>query len=309
MSEFNHELKTIKLRKSNIPIKDYSSPKLAGFITHSEINEYQDKVLDCNIETWYCLIKEYTFPTVFCSLSLDEAQLFIQVYEKNFKDLLNIEDIDWRNSLNENESEIIKKLEQRIQNEINNFIEPNGSIFAKTSSRSAKDSPVYTKKFQQLYKQFLSDKISNENEQITCLLKAAFQSLRIQNGTELIEMFIKSERIYQDMLLAVEKRARFNENIVLRKFIDIDVDMEFRGFVYNKKLTALSQYNYLIYSKQLNENKIKILQAIQTFYEKNVALKLDEAKFLTCFVIDFAIVSGINYFIFDIFFMQYKIYI
>ena len=75
------------------------------------------------------------------------------------------------------------------------------------------------------------------------------------SASEVLSIFIISERIYQDMLLATEAQDSsdllFKENIILRPFIPIDVDMEFRGFVYHQRLTCLSQYNYLIYSQRL----------------------------------------------------------
>ena len=68
--------------------------------------------------------------------------------------------------------------------------------------------------------------------------------------------------------------------------------MEFRGFVYNRKLTALSQYNYLIHSERLCHNKINIADLIKTFYDTNVAPKLSHANFNKNFVIDFAVFSS-----------------
>ena len=105
-------------------------------------------------------------------------------------------------------------------------------------------------------------------------------------------MFMTSERIYQDMLLAIEQKHRFHENLVVRQFIDIDVDMEFRGFVYSYELTALSQYNYLIYSKRLNERKQEILDLLRTFYSNEVKPRLQRDNFVANFIIDFAVCSS-----------------
>ena len=132
----------------------------------------------------------------------------------------------------------------------------------------------------------------SENDAITCLLKAAFHSLKVQNAYDVLEMFIKSERIYQDMLLALDVDARFNENFIIREFQNIDVDMEFRGFVFDCKLNALSQYNYLIYSERLNLKKEDIEKQIIHFYNINVKPKIEISQ-LSSFIIDFAILKGI----------------
>ncbi len=133
----------------------------------------------------------------------------------------------------------------------------------------------------------------NENARIVCLLKAAFACLRVATAAECLNMLVRSERIYQDMLLAIQVSHRFRENFVIRKFVEIDVDMEFRGFVYNGKLTALAQYNYLIHSERLCSRRGVIARLIKAFYECQVAPKLyAHEKFVKSFVIDFAVFSS-----------------
>lgn len=62
-----------------------------------------------------------------------------------------------------------------------------------------------------------------------------------------IDSFVCSERILQDMNVALDRLDRFDENVIVRRWVMLDVDMEFRGFVCNGKLTALSQYNHVFY--------------------------------------------------------------
>lgn len=171
-------------------------------------------------------------------------------------------------------------------------------MFVKTSSRSAKDSPLASNKFKQLYTQFLSQlnragERRPENEQIECLLRAAFECMRVQTGAEAIDMFIRSERVYQDMLLCTAKSPhRFRENFVIREFRNIDVDMEFRGFVFDGRLTALSQYNYLLHSERLCQNKQAIGQLIRDYFGKEIGPRLAVPKFSASYVIDFAVFSS-----------------
>lgn len=86
MSKFTEELLSKRLTKPSGPIRDSSSPKLAGFLSTREVSDYQDKVLDANIECWYSLIEPCTFPTLFCPIGLADAHLFVDIYERIIKD-------------------------------------------------------------------------------------------------------------------------------------------------------------------------------------------------------------------------------
>ena len=291
MSDFLQGLKEVKLRNvKSEDIKDYSNPKLAGFITKESIENYQTNVLDCNFENWYEKLKDVTFRTEFCPFEIKHAKLFIDFYEIWETNKID----DWKKLLTIEQAEILTELELKLDEVIEKFVKNSEDfVFVKTSSRSAKDSPLTYKNFQILYSKYLDelkqeDK-NNENEQIFCLLKAAFDCLRVKNASQVLEMFCKSERIYQDMLLAIQKEERFVENFIIREFVHIDVDMEFRGFVYDGRLTALSQYNYLIYSKRLEERKKEIELFIRNFFDRKVMPKLD--KFIKNFIIDFALVN------------------
>ncbi|KAH3721801.1 hypothetical protein DPMN_064748 [Dreissena polymorpha] len=113
-----------------------------------------------------------------------------------------------------------------------NVYTEDGYAFVKTSSRSAKDAPLVQTKFHKLYTAELEsfpESDRSENTQNTCLLRAAFVALRVKTVDEVIDMFIRSERIYQDLLLAAVNQVYvYNEHFVVREFINIDVDMEFR---------------------------------------------------------------------------------
>jgi hypothetical protein len=298
MLNLSDQLKSVQLRKVTKQIRDFSSPKLAGFLTKDECSSYQNEVLNCNFEKWFDLLKECTFETKFSPITYEDACLFVRIYETFFKDkdLLSLESIKWKENLNEQDKINLNAIRYRLENEMSAFLKADNCVFIKTSSRSAKDSPLATNMFKNLYSNYLSSSEDpiNENIQITCLLKAAFDCLKITNVDEAIEMIVKSERIYQDMLLAIENPSRFKENFVVRKFYDIDVDMEFRGFVYDMKLNALSQYNYLIWSKRLVENKDLIQRLIIDYFNNKVLPILREAQFEKNFIIDFAVFSS-NY--------------
>jgi hypothetical protein len=118
MSKFKEELLNKKLKKLEGPVRDYSNPKLAGFLSETDVTKYQDTVLDLNIECWYDLIEPCTFKTVFCPISLADAKLFVQVYEKVFKDKPNACQDEMMSLLEPEQIEQLEALKLRVNNEI-----------------------------------------------------------------------------------------------------------------------------------------------------------------------------------------------
>ncbi len=51
--------------------------------------------------------------------------------------------------------------------------------------------------------------------------------------------------------------------------------MEFRGFVHQKSLNALSQYDPFVYFEELQDTSIRneIVQKIQTFFQEEVRVR------------------------------------
>ncbi|KAL8624104.1 hypothetical protein ACOMHN_036107 [Nucella lapillus] len=300
MASLADQLKGVRLKTPAEPMKDFSAPKTAGFMTDQEVSDYQEKVLDVNTECWLSLLEEVTFPTDYCPIHLPEAEIIVSVFERLYANLepAAMAALDWRSSLSAEEKEAIAVLESRLQGVIDRFLQTQSgadSVFVKTSSRSPKDAPMAQSRFAEKYRELLEQEEEEmrgrENTQITCLLTAGFQALRVRSAANVMDMTLRSERIYQDLLLALKVKDRFRENFVVRTFVDIDVDMEFRGFVFEGGLVALSQYNYLIHSKRLCDSKEQMAARIESFYNESVKPKLQAGKFVDSFIIDFAIGS------------------
>ncbi|XP_046350121.2 cell division cycle protein 123-like [Haliotis rufescens] len=295
MASLAEQLRNCKLKKVTEPIKDFSSPKTAGYISQEEITLYQNSVLDVNTEKWMHILKELTFPTELCPLKIEEARLFVQIFEDCYRNLDSeqICDVNWRDTLTSDGKIIIEDVTQRLESVMNKFTARDGFAFVKTSSRSAKDAPMVQRRFKDVYHKYLmelpEDKQKNENIQITCLLKAGFEGLKVKTAEEVVDMILRSERIYQDMLLALEIKGRFEENFVVRKFVDIDVDMEFRGFVFGGELVALSQYNYLIFSQRLLDTRDHLKDILCKYFNDKVRPMMKEGEFPTAYIIDFAV--------------------
>ena len=88
---------------------------------------------------------------------------------------------------------------------------------------------------------------------IVALLTAVLPTLGMTCAADVLSIFLISERIYRDMLLATHVQILsddlFKENIILPPFSHTNVGSEFRGFVSQQRL-FLSKYNYLTHSSR-----------------------------------------------------------
>ena len=295
---------------------------LLGFLNASEISAYQRHAVQANIEEWQhflvegtmafvsprdSLLRLETFGTYYFPLSSSDAEHFVRIFERHFQSLHDeqkFEEISRRMSspLDDDpvEQQWLDEINVRLQQTIDAHFSQDEGFFAKTSSRSAKDASLFRKEFLLTYREQLStcSTPDEENSRLIALLTAAFLCLRVHCASDVLSMLISSERIYQDMLLALDVSRHsssssnsFVEHLVLRPFVSIDVDMEFRGFVFEGQLTCLSQYNYLIYSARLVEARELILGQILQFFNETVKNKL-QAYSAKSYVIDFAVTQG-----------------
>jgi len=117
----------------------------------------------------------------------------------------------------------------------------------------------------------LSEKIhnispDNDNENIIALYQAMNQCLKVNSAQEAMQLLKDSSRVYQDLLRAC-KQEKWDIQILVREWIDIPVQSEFRAFVYNKKIRAISQYYDVCFFPELIQDKENIIKRIQYYFE------------------------------------------
>ncbi len=78
------------------------------------------------------------------------------------------------------------------------------------------------------------------------------------------------------MEVALKHKASFEEHFVVRQWVPIAIDMEFRAFVCDGKLTALTQYNHMVYFPRLVAMKQHLLHTIQTFFVKHLHPRIEK---------------------------------
>ena len=122
---------------------------------------------------------------------------------------------------------------------------------------------------------------------------ATIECLKLENAPEVMHCFLSSDRVCTDDLpLALSFPDAWTQHIVLRQWITIPPHYELRAFVFDRKLTALSQYYDGAYFVELFEQKDRILEIVQKCFEDikhicpvepaeysiDIAVKLEESK-------------------------------
>jgi hypothetical protein len=242
----------VKLKQTKMD--DKSAPKLSGY-DEENIKKFETNIRELYMEEWYEDLKEFTFKTKIIQITKEEAITILKCHER-YKKTGEIK-------LLTKELESLKELFSKVDAGLTEF---NNQAFLKMSSRSPKD--VMNEKFDSLVKSEISkNKINDENETCFAILRAACLLLQVKNTLEVVDLLIRSERVNSDFESELE-RKEFKISLILREWIDIHPDLEFRGFFYKGNFTCLSQYNYTVYFQHVIDNKQIIQQRIQEFYEE-----------------------------------------
>eukprot|EP01052_Picozoa_sp_SAG31_P017395 SAG31_NODE_1188_length_9481_cov_14.760819_4_plen_440_part_00 len=258
--------------------------------------EYEATTLDVNIEAWYHLIPEFTFYTEFLPFDMETGLLWREAFAEYERYKIEREQAGepatgWRPSC-----EIVAKtakLKTDLQAVIDHVRGTNDGdvpVFIKASSRSAKDAPAAQASLVSSYLAKVAMKSEDTlSNRVRSMLEAGLEMMKVFAAADALALFWCSERINQDMELALARPERWNQSFVVRRWVDIEVDMEFRGFVNDGVLNALSQYNHLFCSQTLLANRALIESQIRSFFAAEIIPKLVG---FSSYIIDFAVTGA-----------------
>jgi len=148
-------------------------------------------------------------------------------------------------------------------------------VFVKLASRSPKDATNRTKAASLALKKLL-DEFGNSgkrkctpDEIVNIVFQAHISSFRLFTAEEVMQTLLHSNRVITDEIpLVLEHVNEWKEQIVLRRWTDVPVWFEMRGFVFDGKLTSLCQYYNEVVCQEVLENKDKIEKLILDFAQK-----------------------------------------
>jgi hypothetical protein len=237
------------------------------------------------MNTWYENIKEHTFPSFEIDIGVREVDSILSYNRKSFAINHHISDM---------EKDSLKNLELKIDEILQNI---GGFGFVKLSTRSPKDSvfekshPLVEKILNENLTKIIEEKKDwkkiTDNDLMIILTQACNTAMKISSGKEATALLCNSDRVSTDLRSAKDFHQADGSDfpkIIVRGWVDIPMEYEFRGFVCKKQLNALSQYFHYVFLPKLVEEKDQLQGRILEYFESVKHLITHEN-----YVIDFGI--------------------
>jgi hypothetical protein len=133
----------------------------------------------------------------------------------------------------------------------------------------------------------------SDDDRMLALRRSFMRVMKVQTGDEALQIFMNSYRTISDLKRAVDfldQSPSWNMKLIVREFVDMDPAYEFRGFVHNKKLTALSQYFSDSSFSYVTSNTNSIPDRAREFFTANIAPLLPDTH-ANC-ILDFVVAPG-----------------
>jgi gamma-glutamylcyclotransferase (GGCT)/AIG2-like uncharacterized protein YtfP len=253
------------------------SPKDAqSLLQISSEHRLRSENLPFDIDVWYPLIEQFTFPTSFIPLTIKEALSIVHYQDTRF---------NHRERLTTENINTLKLLEKRIDRELQKPIFKNGA-FLRLCGRSPKDAdpldrPQVMRKYRQDLQQLLDQGAPNTaNTKLRAIARNTY--LQVHNGAEAMSLLLSSERVFTDLHDWI--RYGEPEQVVLRQWQpNMSLEYEFRCYVNHDQINAISQYDHYCVYPSLPEIKDMIQEKIMTLWAQ-VHPYVGESSY----VIDFA---------------------
>ncbi|KAH0787427.1 cell division cycle protein [Histomonas meleagridis] len=253
--------------------------------TPEQKREQVEKLLDFGMHLYYDQIKTEMFPTCFISVSKEQAAAWRCF---NIDKEMTPEQQSAFNSLKSELEQAINKIKSTHKVK---------RVFVKLSSRSAKDAVSRMEKrfLPYLQAEFNKVNIKDDNQKMIALRNSFIKASGVHNSDEAFEMMKWSSRIVSDLKIFLDASGDgdwFDIKLVVRAFNeDLECSQEYRGFVYNRKLTAVSHYQTECYFPEIAAHKDEIGQTFQKYFNDVLLPILPERAKQSC-IIDFALIKG-----------------
>ena len=263
---------------------------------------YVAQVTKYNIEEWYANLEEkgkengvkegYTAHTIFMKLSDDELDTI-----RKWASIELSKSLGMPSRPTNQELELREKLEDKVNGILVDDVEQQKErlltrkgkegYFLKFSTRSPKDAVSIDKEDADLP---LPEQIANK-----------IRKLRVRTGIEAVGLLIKSQRIFSDINMFFQYRVKGSSSgelcLIFRDWVECPQDHEFRCYVHNRKLTAISQYHCYSYFEALQDREHieKIRESIMKYVGE-----VSHCFPMPSFVIDVAVFSDYTCYVIEI---------
>jgi hypothetical protein len=278
-----------------------------------EVRNSRQELSEFYVENWYPLLKHLSAKTVYLDFSIKEAKAILSFQKQRYKKM---------DCLTKEEIQSLIDLELKIDNMYQNEFNDTG-FFIKFSFRSPKDgfpldgerlTKYFKEEYDKMKKKWKPDtwtvKFTEQDiEGDMCWIafaRAFEQSLQCKSGKEALNIILSSDRAKEDITNAIEFEELNDEEslefknkinykwdlkLILRRWINgINGTMEFRCFVKENIMTAITQYNHPFFIEELQSDIfcLELKTKIYDFWNREIRDLLKQKK---NYVIDFAILD------------------
>eukprot|EP01124_Arcella_intermedia_P029266 TRINITY_DN6134_c0_g2_i1.p1 TRINITY_DN6134_c0_g2~~TRINITY_DN6134_c0_g2_i1.p1 ORF type:complete len:399 (-),score=100.86 TRINITY_DN6134_c0_g2_i1:102-1136(-) len=251
------------------------------------------------------MVREWTFETVFVDMKLEwcrsiasyrnHARNVASLY--NFaqgdpKMMENVRKMDPMDMVSQEDRDNFETLKKLIHEALMGFGAE--GAFIRLDSRSPKDAILSGHAVREVLQKEISSRPHADPYSEACQIDdviAYFRSIskaqQIHTGEEAIDLLLRSNRVLEDLAKGeLAQGSSFKSKLVIRKWTDIEPELEFRTFVVKGQITAITQYHKKCFVPSLKENKDKVEKLIFENFEKvKDLIRVPEGTF----TIDFAV--------------------
>jgi hypothetical protein len=275
-------LEGVVLRKVAVQDRTAAASEQLAAAVEKE-REQNQRLRNVDLESWYPALEPFTFKTVFVPISPDEARAIVDEYRVIKSN---------GNQMNSSSSsnDVLVSLRQKISTAMASL--GSKSVFAKLSSRSPKDSRFCQDRAFNIVR---AELLKHDRAQVDLhyilktVMGASIQCLELFSAEEVISCFCTSDRVCDDdipLALSFAHRS-WTQHIILREWVPIPTQAEFRAFVLDGKLTGVSQYFTGAFFPSLVDHKERVLHMIQDLFGKiKGVIPVDPADYVLDLAID-----------------------
>lgn len=166
------------------------------------------------------------------------------------------------------------------------------SAFIRLSTRSPKDSALTSSVTKRLLVDMIQtsayDKDSEEaqTEDIIFFTRALGHALQIRSADDAMSLLFRSQRTFGDLMNAeLFQGEEFEMNVIVRRWVDIYPEWEFRAFVYENQITSCTQYNPHCFVPEMAANKEQVQHLILEKWNE-VKSDIPRSSYTIDFVLD-----------------------
>lgn len=191
-------------------------------------------------------------------------------------------------------AEDLERLRASLDEAIGSLASPSGA-FVKLAVRSPKDAVFCIARTDALLRAELAASAAMGNEpsltsDILAIKRAAWLGMRARSGDEALELLLRSDRVYLDLLQAElfsgAKRIPFAMTVEVTSFFEgFDPNWEFRAFLSKGRKTAITAYNPWVFDPRIVTHREAVLGTIVALWDRVIPL-VPSQSFSADFAVD-----------------------